>query len=40
MEYLNGIYEVINNHYHISKEHYKTLAILLSPFAPHISEEV
>ena len=40
MEYLNGIYEVNNMNLNIPKEHYKTFVILLSPFAPHISEEI
>ena len=40
MEYLNGIYEVMNSNYTIHKEHYKTLVLILSPFAPHICEEI
>jgi leucyl-tRNA synthetase len=40
MEYVNGLYEFHNEGHRIPKEHFKTLAILLSPFAPHICEEI
>jgi leucyl-tRNA synthetase len=40
MEYVNNIYDSYNTGYIIPKEHYKTLLILLSPFAPHICEEI
>ncbi|MFA5092251.1 MAG: class I tRNA ligase family protein [Candidatus Paceibacterota bacterium] len=40
MEYLNKLVEANNASYKISKDHLKTFVILLSPFAPHICEEI
>jgi len=40
MEYINELNDVNNAGHKISKDHFKTLVILLSPFAPHICEEI
>jgi len=40
MEYLNKLADINNLGYKIPKDHYKTFVILLSPFAPHLCEEI
>ncbi len=40
MEYLNALHDNYNSGYKISKDHVKTFVVLLSPFAPHMCEEI
>ncbi|MFA5230001.1 MAG: class I tRNA ligase family protein [Candidatus Paceibacterota bacterium] len=40
MEYLNKLTDANNLGYKILKDHYKTFIVLLSPFAPHMGEEI
>jgi leucyl-tRNA synthetase len=40
MEYTNALQEGVNNNFKIEFDYYKDLVVLLSPFAPFLSEEI